>query len=456
MIVGRFSTLSFLLCALFCAMPGGGIRAESMTARVVDLLNGDPLPGATVTLRGRLITTNEAGEQRLHPIMEGAVLGTQIASEDGVARFELNLSDETFVAVEVEAAGYEGQIALLMAMKPGRDAEQVFQLVREQLSATEAELVRTIHESAREDEGIEAGPFVPLTGGELRAAGTYPVPDEVQVQNLEGFTGLMNFDEFIGGVVTREMNDGFPREALRTQAVASRSYALHRLRTRGMANGGQAYNSVSGALSRAAAFYTTKEVLLYNGAVAQAFFSARCNGDFTLDSEDGPTLANCHPGGLTTAIVPYCRRRPCSGHVNCSSTSEQCCELTVDGKTNYIYGHGVGMCQRGAQQFASRDGWNYHRILTNYYTGIVIANTNSLQLNIVSEENQDGTKSVSLEVRSVKPNTIFDLQSSLTLSGASWSSVVAERGLSTGANSLVQVQPAGPMSTRKYYRVVLR
>jgi hypothetical protein len=267
---------------------------------------------------------------------------------------------------------------------------------------------------------------------------------------------LINFDEFIGGVVTREMNDGFPREALRTQAVASRSYALHRLHTRGMANGGQAYNPVSGALSRAAAFYTTKEVLLYNGSVAQAFFSARCNGDFTLDSEDGPTLANCFPGGLTTAIVPHCRRRPCSGHLNCSSTSEQCCELTIDGQTNYIYGHGVGMCQRGAQQFASRDGWNYMRILTNYYTGIVIANTNSLELKIVSQNNQDGTKSVLLEVRSAKPNTLFDLQSSLTLSSTSWTSLAAERGLNTGANSVLQVQPLGSLVAGKYYRVVLR
>jgi hypothetical protein len=114
------------------------------------------------------------------------------------------------------------------------------------------------------------------------------------------------------------------------------------------------------------------------------------------------------------------------------------------------------MCQRGAQQFASRDGWNYLRILTNYYTGIVIANTNSLELEIVSQDNQDGTKSVLLEVRSAKPNTLFDLQSSLSLSSASWTSLAAERGLNTGANSVVQVQPLGSMVTREYYRVIQR
>ena len=428
--------------------------AELIRATVIDLPDMRPVPGATVTIRGRLITTDESGEQRLHPLSEGEVLGSEATNEDGVAAFERALDADEFIALEVEASGYEGQIASLVAVKPGENAEQTFRLVRKNLSVSDAELVRAIHEAERNEGAVDQGPFVPLPAGALKATATFPVPDEVRVENLEGFTGNMNLDEFIGGVVTREVNDGFPREALRTQAVASRSYALHRLRTRGMANGGQAFNPVSGALSRAAAFYTTKEVILFNGAIAQTFFSARCNGDFTLDSEDGPTLTRCFPGGLTTAVVPYCRRRPCSGHINCSETSEQCCEVTIDGKINYIYGHGVGMCQRGAQQFASRDGWNYIRILTNYYTGIVIANTNSLQITIA--QTNAATQTLTLEVRSVKPNTIFDLQTSLTLSSTSWASTAAERGLNTGAGSMREVQVTGSLAPRRYYRAVLR
>ena len=99
------------------------------------------------------------------------------------------------------------------------------------------------------------------------------MPNEVQVESLNGFTDLMNFDEFLAGVVTAEMNDGCPTESLRAQAVASRSYALHRLQALGRANGRQAYSSNVGSLRRAAVTYTTKQILLYGGSVIQAFFS---------------------------------------------------------------------------------------------------------------------------------------------------------------------------------------
>jgi hypothetical protein len=197
---------------------------------------------------------------------------------------------------------------------------------------------------------------------------------------------------------------------------------------------------------------------LYNGAIAQAFFSARCNGDFTLDSEDGPTLARCFPGGLTTAVVPYCRSRPCSGHINCSETSEQCCELTVNGKMNYIYGHGVGMCQRGAQGFANR-GVTYSTMLTNYYTDIVIYNgarPNSLSLRLIPQGSPSGgVNTFALEVRSTRQHTLFDVQSTSML-GGTWTSFSTERGLTTGANSVVQIQPQGLLAGVKYFRAVLR
>ncbi|HMM61539.1 MAG TPA: amidase, partial [Candidatus Rifleibacterium sp.] len=32
------------------------------------------------------------------------------------------------------------------------------------------------------------------------------------------------------------------------------------------------------------------------------------------------------------------------------------------------FGHGVGMCQTGAQSLA-KQGWNYQRILSHYFTG---------------------------------------------------------------------------------------
>jgi hypothetical protein len=38
------------------------------------------------------------------------------------------------------------------------------------------------------------------------------------------------------------------------------------------------------------------------------------------------------------------------------------------------------MCQRGAEQFACRDGKDWYQIITGYYTGITIANMPSLDV----------------------------------------------------------------------------
>ena len=246
----RPALLAFILVWTACISSS----ATQIRVTAFDLLNGQPVENVVVTLCTRVITTNELGERRLHPIEESRVLETGNTADDGSSTFDVAITASSFAAIEISAEGYEGQIASLIPIQPGEGTARTFHLVRRNLTEAEAELVRAIHEAARDEEPADQGPFLPLPERELAAAATFPVPDEVHVENLEGFTGSMNLDEFIGGVVTREVNDGFPREALRTQAVASRSYALHRLRTRGMANGGQAYNPVSGALSRAAAF----------------------------------------------------------------------------------------------------------------------------------------------------------------------------------------------------------
>jgi hypothetical protein len=116
------------------------------------------------------------------------------------------------------------------------------------------------------------------------------------------------------------------------------------------------------------------------------------------------------------------------------------------------------MCQRGAQQFAARDGWSYHRILTNFYTNVTLQKaTNSLELKIVTQESSTGGEpTVLLEVRSGQPNTSFDLERTSGLASGTWISLAAERGLSTGASGLVQVEPQGIVTTATYYRAVLR
>ncbi|MBX7221613.1 MAG: hypothetical protein K1Y36_16805 [Blastocatellia bacterium] len=186
----------------------------------------------------------------------------------------------------------------------------------------------------------------------------------------------MDFNEFIAGVVSAEMGDGFPFEALKNQAVCARTYALERFNRTGVANGGQAYTATHGNKSTNATYNTNAIVFLFNNQVVPAYFSARCHGDFTLNSEDGlSNITTCIPGGLGVGTLGYARSRPCSGHVNCSQTTETCCVVTIGGRQQFIYGHGVGMCQRGAQQFAGRDGRDWQQIVQAYYTNIVLTNT---------------------------------------------------------------------------------
>ena len=338
-----------------------------LDVHVRDAVTGAPIRGAEALVQPRVVEALPGGEGRLLPLEPGEVVGHAETDANGLASV-LMYGDEGWFAVTVLAPGYVGQVNTMVRWNPHFPELLSFALIPSDLkTGTREKLADDAINSPKAEEEQWIVPH--STGGDLHALATL-VPDEIRVENLNGFTGLMNFDEFVAGVVSRELGDSFPIEALKAQAVASRSFALEQHQRLGRANGGQAYTATVGALSRNAALATTKIVLTVDGRVIRAYFSARCNGDYTLNSEEAPTLANCRVGGLGAGVVSFARARPCSGHINCSQTAEQCCVLTVRGKTNYIYGHGIGMCQRGAQQFAARDRWTYERILTNFYTGV--------------------------------------------------------------------------------------
>jgi hypothetical protein len=131
--------------------------------------------------------------------------------------------------------------------------------------------------------------------------------------------------------------------------------------------------------------------------------------------------------------------------------------LTINSKTNYIYGHGIGLCQRGAQQFATRDRLTYPTILERFYTGVTLhTGTNALQLSIVALAEETAQNPVVIQVRSGQPETAFDLQSTPTLTNPTWSSIVTERGLNTGPGAMVQIEPQGATASGRYYRALLR
>lgn len=219
------------------------------------------------------------------------------------------------------------------------------------------------------------------------------VPTQVYVSNLvsgynstatgPGFTGLMDFDEYIAGVTQQEIGGvtTLP-EALKSLAVAARTFSYRRHTLNLPVNVGQAYSFSPNASCISASNTTTQQVMLYNNAVMSPNYAARCNGNFTQNSEQGRWGAGTC--GTTCATcgnqVAYLRSVICSGHLNCLAfPSEQpCCELTIStvNMPGNIYGHGVGLCQRGTQQFAgSGFNWSYCNILSHYFKDICIANT---------------------------------------------------------------------------------
>jgi stage II sporulation protein D len=133
---------------------------------------------------------------------------------------------------------------------------------------------------------LAAVSFVPERNASLSVLGrTYRGALDVEAEP-DGALALVNvvgLEDYLKGVLLAEMPEGFGMEALRAQAVASRTYALyhallgHTLRAD---QGSQVYTGSDGesAAARAAVDSTRGEVLAVGDAVFQAFFHSTCGG----------------------------------------------------------------------------------------------------------------------------------------------------------------------------------
>ena len=173
------------------------------------------------------------------------------------------------------------------------------------------------------------------------------VPKTIRVLMPDGTVVVMEMDEYLKGVVPREVPPSWPIEALRAQAVAARSYAATRHAHSGegadvcTTTHCQAWSATHYDTADRAVDNTHGFVGLYEGTIISAFFFAHCDGH-TRDSED-----------VWGGYLPYCRGVSCP------------CGYT------FMYGHGVGMCQQGARVLAQQ-GQRYGDILKHYYTGIEV------------------------------------------------------------------------------------
>jgi len=266
----------------------------------------------------------------------------------------------------------------------------------------------------------------------------------------------MNLEEYIAGVVAAEMPAEFELEALKSQAVAARTYAVKSMLIfggGGVANQpgadvstdyrqnqaflsgerlkerwGSSYEKYWGKISRAVA-ETRGQVITYNGEFINAVFHST-SGERTASAKE-----------VWGFDYPYLISVPCSwdqqsprytdkkefvlaeieqllgaetqvlAAVQNGSGATQVIETTDSGRIGQIrigskvlsgltireklelrstnfkieiqgnkmifntigYGHGVGLCQYGANGMA-KAGHDYRHIITNYYTGVAIKN----------------------------------------------------------------------------------
>ena len=193
-----------------------------------------------------------------------------------------------------------------------------------------------------------ADPLASVDGQALPAPPPPPVASpiatagyRVDVIMPEGNVASIDIDEYVKGVLPREMATGWPVEALKAQAVAAKSYAIANRRvfttTRSQVWSPQHFPDTDQAVEQVRGTY-----LASNGEIISAFYFAHCSGRTRTPSQAG-----------------------WAAHANRSFLQPVDC---ICGRDRY-YGHGIGMCQRGAEAMA-KQGATFDQILRHYYTGI--------------------------------------------------------------------------------------
>jgi len=250
-----------------------------------------------------------------------------------------------------------------------------------------------------------------------------------------GLTAInyVDLEEYLYSVLGAEMDGGWPQEALKSQAVAARTYALYkRQRSNGIFDVGddqtwQVYKGLitESAGTRSAVSATRGQVLIYNGqAILAAFHSS--SGGHTENVEDvwneplpylrgvpdfdqgtpvfewtktfsqadlskrisgvgnitamTPQRTSAYGSILTMKVVGDKGVRVISGEDIAAALGLRSTRFQVNRKsgttsfqvTGRGFGHGVGLSQWGAYNLA-RAGYNYQQILAHYYRNTNLA-----------------------------------------------------------------------------------
>lgn len=241
-------------------------------------------------------------------------------------------------------------------------------------------------------------------------------------------------EEYLINVVGAEVPALFDMEALKSQAVVSRTFALYEENTRGyVTKSDQAYNTLEELQNKwqenyytylekikSAVNMTKNQVITYNKQLIKSYFYAMSNGYTTTSlsvfNEDLPYLNTIMPTMDNETTAKFIVTKKVAKKEFCATLSIDCTELIIKNittdysnrietlsinKTTYTgieirkkfnlrstdftidienddvifttkgYGHGVGMSQYGANAMA-KNGSTYEEILKYYYQGATI------------------------------------------------------------------------------------
>ncbi|MBI5650913.1 MAG: SpoIID/LytB domain-containing protein [Chloroflexi bacterium] len=176
------------------------------------------------------------------------------------------------------------------------------------------------------------------------------LPAVVRLLLPHGQVEEMKLETYLAGAVAAEIGTSAPIEALKAQAVASRSYVVSAQRhqeqnadvcTTAHCQKWKRVDPVTAPEVFRAVSETWAMVAIYEGKLINAFFFEHCDGR-TRNADE-----------MLMPALPYLRGVDCP-----------CGFLAMKG-------HGVGMCKRGAIVMARR-GAAFEQIMQHYYRGIVV------------------------------------------------------------------------------------
>ncbi|WP_196894967.1 T9SS type A sorting domain-containing protein [Aureivirga marina] len=386
----------FLCCNIFSFAQNN----KEIYGKVQNIIDSSPISDVKISIFEREVTYAEDGLPILHKKDYKKPILKLISRNDGTFKGKVSFnSEKAYYYVLIEKNNYIKLHKDILIIDIESDfKELLFKLQSKSLNTKEEFIVEQILEREFDQKNIEKAqdpieaPFYEESENQEKILNdncTYNnVPTNVYVKYLHngyngsnsnsGFTGYIDFDEYIAGVVKAEIAGITTNlNVKKAQAVAARTYSMNKHLSNNPVNIGQAYKDTYDSGTLLSSTETTKEIILYNNQVINAIYAARCNGDFTQNAHEGvwSPYSSCNTSGN---YVPYLISKPCSGHNNCSNYNESpCCstQISSTGNSGYIYGHGVGLCQRGVEQWGEIHNKNYCEIIKKYYHNVCIANT---------------------------------------------------------------------------------